>query len=84
MGRFVLLFDGIQAVTSYSDVPNKSTGVHPKTWPKIQASTLIRVILKGRSVLDRQSKNVYIFYIKLGFLKIQAVNFALFVRQYSC
>ena len=29
----------------YSGLPNESTGAHPKTWPKMQASTLIRVIL---------------------------------------
>ena len=32
-------------VQAYSGLPNESTGTHPKTWPKMQASTLIRVIL---------------------------------------
>ena len=32
-------------MTSYSGLPNESTGTHPKTCPKMQASTLIRVIL---------------------------------------
>ena len=30
--------------------PNESTGTHPKTWPKMQASTLIRVILQGSTL----------------------------------
>ena len=29
----------------YSGLSNESTGTHPKTWPKMQACTLIRVIL---------------------------------------
>ena len=34
----------------YSGLPNESTGTHPKTWPKMQASTLIRVILQGSTL----------------------------------
>ena len=30
----------------YSGLPNESTGTHPKTWQKMQASTLISTLLE--------------------------------------
>ena len=76
----------------YSELPNESTGTHTKTWPKMQLSTLIRVIygstlsklciLAGQYSISNK-KNVYIFYTNVFTKKFTVVKLCIIVRQYS-